>query len=214
MENIYNNLQEFYKYRNYEVIDKTNFNEFNKILKSDEFAIQFVNINNKDESMNTLMGCIIICEYDFLFKVSEFKKLLTILNKKLKTNKLFNFHKVIFISENGFGNAILKSFNDIILEFYNNEGKSLILNDKVENLNFNYFRAIIPLGQYCSKHTILTKEESSNLLKTMRISKSNLPIILFSDPQVVWIGGSRGDIIHIDRISESTGKSDYYRLVI
>jgi len=207
MENIFNNLQEFYKYRNYILDEEINFNEFNKNLRLDGFGIQLLKTPSGD-------GIVIICEYDFLTKVSEFKKLLILFNKKIKLDKLLTFKHILFIGENGFGNAVDKALVDIFTETYGSNGKSLISNDRVENLKFDHFRAIIPLGQYCSKHTILTKEEADKLLKSLHVSKINLPTIHFNDPQIIWIGASRGDIIHIDRLSESTGKSDYYRYVI
>jgi DNA-directed RNA polymerase subunit H (RpoH/RPB5) len=42
----------------------------------------------------------------------------------------------------------------------------------------------------------------------------NLPSISIMDTQCIWLGAKLNDIIEIERLSESTGLSMYYRIVI
>ncbi|MEM2083095.1 MAG: DNA-directed RNA polymerase subunit H [Nitrososphaerota archaeon] len=67
---------------------------------------------------------------------------------------------------------------------------------------------------YVPKHEILSKEEAEALLKKYNITPSQLPSILISDPVVKAIGAKIGDIIKITRLSETSGKSIYYRCVV
>jgi len=67
---------------------------------------------------------------------------------------------------------------------------------------------------YVPKHEILSKEEAEALLKKYNITPSQLPSILISDPIVKAIGAKVGDIIKITRLSETSGKSIYYRCVV
>jgi len=64
------------------------------------------------------------------------------------------------------------------------------------------------------KHTISSKKERENLLKTYGISARHLPRILESDPVVKTIGAKIGDIIKIIRKSETAGEITYYRVVV
>jgi DNA-directed RNA polymerase subunit H (RpoH/RPB5) len=222
MENIFNNLQSFYTYRKLIPIkldnsnlDTLSYDYFSKSLKNDGFTIQLVMLNDNVNKLDNVISIIIICEYDYTTKISDFKKLLSLLSKKVKKDTLLTYKSIIFISENGFSNAVTKGLNNILTDIYNdvNVNSNFLKNDKIENLKFDNFKAIIPLGQYCSKHRILDKKEVDELLSTTHVNKNNLPTILFSDPQIIWIGAKRGDIIEIDRVSESTGSSIYYRCV-
>lgn len=62
------------------------------------------------------------------------------------------------------------------------------------------------------KHKIITKKEREEILK--KYSLNELPKILESDPQIRRIGGQKEDIIYIERLSETAGLSDYWRLVV
>jgi len=64
------------------------------------------------------------------------------------------------------------------------------------------------------KHEILTEEEAEVLLKTLGISKEQLPKIKADDPIAKEIGAKPGDIVRIIRESPTAGRSIAYRLVI
>ena len=88
-------------------------------------------------------------------------------------------------------------------------------NKMIHSYVYDIFKIEIPKHSLCSPHSILSKEESDNLLNNeLKIKKKNLAKIKINDPQIIWIGGKMGDIIKIERNSEITGKSIYYRVVI
>ncbi len=64
------------------------------------------------------------------------------------------------------------------------------------------------------KHEILSKEEAEELLKTLGVSREQLPKIRADDPIAREIGAKPGDIVRIIRESPTAGRSIAYRLVI
>ena len=63
------------------------------------------------------------------------------------------------------------------------------------------------------KHTILSDEEASDVLKKFNISAVQLPAIKISDPVIKALNADAGKIIKIERKTQ-TGKIDYYRVVV
>lgn len=64
------------------------------------------------------------------------------------------------------------------------------------------------------KHTILTEGEATAVLKSFDINANSLPKILSKDPAVKQLGAKVGDIIKIERVSETAGVSVAYRKVV
>ena len=64
------------------------------------------------------------------------------------------------------------------------------------------------------EHTILSNEESQELLKKYHIRPDQLPKILQVDPAVTAIGAKPGQIIKIVRNSQTAKQAIVYRLVI
>ncbi len=64
------------------------------------------------------------------------------------------------------------------------------------------------------KHEIMTEEEKQQLLKKFNISLKQLPRIKERDPAVKAIGAKKGDIIKIERKSQTAGVAYYYRVVV
>lgn len=70
------------------------------------------------------------------------------------------------------------------------------------------------LHKLVPKHTLLTKEETQQLLKKYQIDVIDLPQIFEKDPVAIAIGAKEGDVIKIIRDSKTTITSiNYYRYV-
>ncbi|HNZ87600.1 MAG TPA: DNA-directed RNA polymerase subunit H [Methanofastidiosum sp.] len=69
-------------------------------------------------------------------------------------------------------------------------------------------------NEFVPQHTILTEEESNELLQKYNVTYDKLPLILESDPVVKIIGAKPGNIIKIVRGYSPAGKSVFYRYVI
>jgi DNA-directed RNA polymerase subunit H (RpoH/RPB5) len=79
---------------------------------------------------------------------------------------------------------------------------------------YTTFNLVKPESTLIPPHTIITKEELLRQLGMMYIDISTIPLIHEWDPIIVWIGGRKGDIIQVDRLSASVGRSTFYRIVI
>lgn len=115
------------------------------------------------------------------------------------------FHRpihVIFITEqplNNFGKKALQAYRHL----------------KFERLLHENFSLIVPYGPLCHKHRIMSKEEVDQLLNNgLYVRLINLPKILKSDVQCIWLGAQLGDVIEIEMISDICGPSLHYRVVV
>jgi len=60
----------------------------------------------------------------------------------------------------------------------------------------------------------LGDKEREDLLERYKITINHLPRILTSDPMVKNLDAKVGDVIKIERISTTAGKTIYYRVVV
>lgn len=234
---IYNNLYIFFNYRNLTALDsKLEYDEFIKYIYNNEYClITTVNNNITDQNeLNEIKDNIynlkykntknIKITYILLFhhsteiysKSPEIKKILNILSK---TPFLYN---IIIITKNTLSTHVKNYISNI------NNKKIDHINKKTCNCNYNYcdclklniftyeydrFTFIIPNHILYNKHRILTFEEEKEILENLYITKSKLPIILISDPPIIWSSGIVGNIVEITRNDDITGISLYYRVI-
>ncbi|MBI4448026.1 DNA-directed RNA polymerase subunit H [Candidatus Woesearchaeota archaeon] len=64
------------------------------------------------------------------------------------------------------------------------------------------------------KHTKLDEKEIQEVLEKYNVALRQLPKILKSDPAIKELNVNPGDVIKITRISPTTGKSDFFRVVL
>ncbi len=62
------------------------------------------------------------------------------------------------------------------------------------------------------KHTLLTSQEKNELVRNLRIVPTQLPHIKHTDAMAKYMGLVKGDVVKIDRKSEITENSIYYRI--
>jgi DNA-directed RNA polymerase I, II, and III subunit RPABC1 len=62
------------------------------------------------------------------------------------------------------------------------------------------------------KHTLLTVDEKNELVRNLRIIPTQLPHIKHNDAMAKYMGLVKGDVVKIDRKSEITENSIYYRI--
>ncbi|MBT4805789.1 DNA-directed RNA polymerase subunit H [Candidatus Woesearchaeota archaeon] len=68
--------------------------------------------------------------------------------------------------------------------------------------------------QLIPKHSKLTDAERKKFLDDYKIDVKSLPKILIDDAAIITLKPKAGDIIKIERKSETAGTSVYYRAVI
>lgn len=64
------------------------------------------------------------------------------------------------------------------------------------------------------KHTKLSEDASTNILKKFNIDKKQLPVIFMKDSAISNLDAKPGDLIEIARNSSTTKTAKYYRVVI
>jgi len=64
------------------------------------------------------------------------------------------------------------------------------------------------------KHTKLSEVEAKEVLLKYNITKNQLPRISIKDPAIKDMKLKKGDIVKIERKSETAGKTIFYRVVI
>lgn len=63
------------------------------------------------------------------------------------------------------------------------------------------------------KHEILTKEGIESILAEFGITLDRLPRMKADDPVAIAISAKPGDVVKIERLSQTASTSIYYRLV-
>ena len=125
---------------------------------------------------------------------------------------------------------ILKIFIKILYENKINEGLIIIsgkissqTKKKIQEIKNELLIEIFTLSELTvniiehelvPKHILLSLKEKEDLLKRYRIKDSQLPKILMSDPVARYLGLKRGDVVKIERKSETAGKYITYRIAI
>ncbi|MBR9683012.1 DNA-directed RNA polymerase subunit H [Candidatus Woesearchaeota archaeon] len=64
------------------------------------------------------------------------------------------------------------------------------------------------------KHTKLSDAETKKLFEKYNITSKELPKILDTDPVIESLGAKAGDVIKVNRASETAGETVYYREVV
>lgn len=67
---------------------------------------------------------------------------------------------------------------------------------------------------FVSKHELLTPEEKTKFLEEAKVHAYQLPRINASDPAIIAVGGTSGDIVRVIRKSTTAGKYVAYRYIV
>jgi DNA-directed RNA polymerases I, II, and III subunit RPABC1 len=67
---------------------------------------------------------------------------------------------------------------------------------------------------YVPKHTVLSLEEKRQVLRQYRTAASHFPLLLHTDPVCRYYGCVPGQMVRIDRSSETCGEYTVYRIVV
>lgn len=167
-----------------------------------ELMISSMHKSNKDMSPIDMTLDNIMIKYVFTPKL-RITHLIT-----LATHFIENFKEgdtIIFIIRDKItSEESIEEFFDTI--FLNN--KIFIQYFYLDTLTFNVtHHTLVP------NHTILTEEEADNLVKSLYIiNRNKLPKIKKTDPISKYYGIKPGQIFRIERPSETSGISYYYRL--
>ncbi len=77
------------------------------------------------------------------------------------------------------------------------------------------FELVLPYGPLCYPHRVLSHDEVIKLCnEELMCYLTNLPKIFDEDPQCIWIGAESGDVIEIKMLSDISGETIQYRVVV
>jgi DNA-directed RNA polymerase subunit H (RpoH/RPB5) len=86
---------------------------------------------------------------------------------------------------------------------------------KVVTYRHEIFDLIVPNGPLCYPHRIMSREEVLHLCNNeLNCYLTNLPKIFEEDPQCIWIGATVGDVVEIKMLSDISGETYQYRVVV
>jgi DNA-directed RNA polymerase subunit H (RpoH/RPB5) len=92
-----------------------------------------------------------------------------------------------------------------------------VMNDDsriVEVHNYALFKTNLPHHVASFPHSIVGPDEMKLVEKYLLMSADNFPKILVNDPQIVWLGARPGQVVRIDRASDTAGIAVAYRVVV
>lgn len=182
---------EFPQYRNLKIAEKDRLNptEFvEKVIRQ-----QYVVINAKDSSDHAI--AVIVFNSGYNAFTHDGKKI----SNLIKT--VGSSDEIILVIQDDISTSIRNAIDEV--------------SDKkdVKIYQYQLFTAELPIVLGVPQHRILRGAEREAILSDIKVRPSELPSILDTDPQIVWIGGKMGDIVQILR-TDGRGISEFYRYVI
>lgn len=192
---IYENLKKLIKYRKIE----TNYT----FLSLEKFSsamntLQYEHIEGKSHDGHPVHIFLIQAEGKYGKKADDFKKLI---QKDVKSNVN---SEVLYITEKPVSSYILKK----IIEYRDDN----LIN--VFPYTYELFIIILPESDSSFKHEVADPVEFQLYCDRLIINKVNLPKIYATDPQLVWIGAKKNDVVKISGKSETAQEVEEFRFVI
>lgn len=121
----------------------------------------------------------------------------------------------IFAEDEFFGK---KNLTDILHEFAAGSARGVDSEGRASYFSaypYGILALVVPEHQSVPRHTIMTAKAAQELLETEMLKSSSLPKIQDNDPAVIWCSGREGQIVKVDRPSETVGGIvPYYHRII
>lgn len=197
----YKNLEKLLEYRNasteYKFMTKAT---FEKEFSHYEMLTIKATRNDKHGKRNFYIF-LTSPESKYATKLPEFKKMMRAIPEKEFDDNL----EVLIISEQPLTNFITRE-----IASRRTEHPKLY----IEHHDYSKFSIVIPEHPSVPRHTIMDQKELDELLTSYHRQKENLQRIFSHDTPIVWLGARPGDVVKIERISETVGVSEGYRVVI
>lgn len=166
-----------------------------------------INISSLKNFSDKELGVMSKTNSIFSLDVNEHFKIIYYMNQKFKINDLKKYFssedKVILIFKEKINNLNIKNLKEQDLH-------------SVEIFNIRELLFNISRHQLQPKFDILRDEKEINMIleKYQIKSKSNLPIILKTDPMSKYLDLNTGDIVKITRVSPSSAEAIVYRYCV
>lgn len=196
---VYRNLQKFVEYRSintsYQWLGDA---EFTRVINSDEYivirGVQSRPYNNKPKQIAIVL---IAPNSEYASVLAKFRRMYNM----VYTNDL---DIMLIVTESGVSTFIKKTLNS---EFTKSRTDFII-----RDYTYSLFTIVIPEHVQVPPHKFASQDEITMLTKVGGLRR--LQKILDGDPPAIWMGAESGDVIRIERPSESSGVALVYRLCI
>jgi DNA-directed RNA polymerase subunit H (RpoH/RPB5) len=212
-KNIINN---FFKYRKFTLLDKVILSDDNIISNMEKFGfikIYGLNSYNPRGKRNKIIIIIIKNNDNNNLELKKIKKIIEDVGNETITKNNTLDELFIIVNKDFFDK---KNFNDIIKELVDKQHGG----PDPEGIApfyticpYHNFIFCVPKSNMVCPHEVMTKDEVNALLQENRIFIKDLPIILASDPNIIWNGGRETQVVRILRKSEASLESVYYRRI-
>jgi DNA-directed RNA polymerase subunit H (RpoH/RPB5) len=110
-----------------------------------------------------------------------------------------------------------KNLLDVVKMYQTREVKGADLTGRAPFYTLIYYRNIkrcIPEHVGVPKHILLTPQEAQEFCDRQYKTPKDFPLIPYTDPQILWIGGRPGQMVKIVRDSEATCNYFAYRTIV
>jgi len=198
---VYRTIPEFFEHRGHQ--------GGADLLTQDVFMTQFT--QNGYESIKSTDGEIIVFIIrdgsDYTTSGPQLRKLIGRANA-IAGNEVGEI--VVVAPEPALQKKNITSAFDSLSEEADKKGKS----QYILAVPYSVFAQNIPAHAAVPKHEVASAEDVAEMLGKRFSSTAELPAIYAQDPPVVWAGGRPGDIIRVERLSETTGTTPAFRRVI
>lgn len=182
--NIYGNLQSYVVKRKLTCNNIIDNEEFTKNMRNDGLVLM---------ECDTTLIILTNNESDIPGKKDQFVKTMNKIKKYLKNEVVLVSHKLI---TTGISNYVRE------------------MDYRILSCTFDRFVIDMTKAPLVPNHRILESDELNELMDQLKTDPTNLPSISVNDTQAIWVGAKLGDVILIDRPTESTGYSKFLRRVI
>lgn len=190
--NIYNNIIKYLGIINFKIEGKKIENK-KDFIKTLQFQ-SYVKIKAKNEKDN-IMYAFLLEDDRFVSKSIEFKRLINTVQEK-------NID-ILIISRNGIKTSVMKFINTYTKK-----------NMRIKDLRYEHFKIDPRKNLLVPKHHLCTEEETRKIMSDNNIEDINMfPKIKKTDVQVLWLGGSVGQLVKIQR-NTIIGLELYYRVIV
>lgn len=173
----------------------------------------------KEDGFEKTVGQIILdesCSKIGFTTSNQEKKLLVIFNDEIKKEIIIKIQKYIKQNE-CFECIIILTKKDKVTS----QVRTLIRSLEEKGFFYQVFnksdlKINVTKSNIVPKHILLTKEQKQMVFKNLKCKNldDELPEIQKDDPQTRYYGAKVGDVFKIMRLSETTGFSVYYRVVV
>lgn len=223
--NLYHNMRLMLEYRGVkDITPELPMDKFIMKMEADTYTLLYGKREATDVYDAAIVAAVLIAkDSDYSTKYANFSKLINTISSTLSTAHPASLalpkNIIVAVSNTSRAKSAKPAGNTTGLSTNINKKLHLDINKDpskllVEVYLHSSFVIELPKHSASVKHTIATKEEIEQTVNILREETSKFPSIYVNDPQNIWLGAKVGQIIKIERMSDSAGSAIAYRKMV